>query len=175
MYTAAGSSCSNLPAVTGAWHKTTSNPLKTHHEEDVVTILDQLKRNTFDILRLQETLRLSELRISSLEGQLSGLTISPSTRTWYLSNYKLCIGKADDYDREILSADDVIVPLGADAVADAALFKGGERNDVCYYERLYGIDPLRVLEISKSSAGYSCTIINTVVIALQKTRLSSQP
>jgi len=57
---------------------------------------------------------------------------------------------SDGSDREKFSEEGyTMAPLKGDVIVDASLYTSKERSDVDTFERLYGLDPLQVSELSE--------------------------
>ena len=103
-----------------------------------------------------EKIALQDLKIASLEDRVNNLTVSLDSyqvlRNRFMSTFKRDkLGNATEADFRLISEGNHWAH-GGDAIADAILYEGQRprrSQDVLTYERLYGLDPARVLNISK--------------------------
>jgi len=115
----------------------------------------EMKNTVQDVINasLQEEVAALKTDITSLHGQVAGLTASveayKAVRNRFISSYKRDVLKSDtDCDSRIIASGNLSVH-GGDAVADALLYEHGARSDYHVYKKLYGIDPWVIGEISE--------------------------
>jgi len=103
---------------------------------------------------LEEWLKESKGKIASLEERVTSLTLSLEAyhilRNRFLSTFKRDkLGNATEADFRLISEGNRRAH-GGDATADALLYAGRQphRRDVPTYEKLYGLDPVRVAQIT---------------------------
>lgn len=92
--------------------------------------------------------------IASLQDEVLTLKLSSEeyrlVRNQFISTFKRDkLNNADGSDIKIIQGGNLTVQ-GGDAIVDAMLYQGlDRRRDSTAYKKLYGVDPLRVLRISK--------------------------
>lgn len=105
-----------------------------------------------EVIENQKTVQ--ELADSDHEGRLQDIVRSDKDyklmRARFICTFKRGIGKATKADRATIAAGNEKVHSG-DVVTDASLYKpGGQRRDISYFKRLYGVEPCAIEKISKS-------------------------